>query len=60
MTEYYAGDIVTIYLDPECKKKVEGKAKLIQRIGSTEKWEYWQVQFTEPPYQTRWRVIIKE
>lgn len=30
------GDVVTVYEDPITKKKEEGEAKLIERLGDTE------------------------
>ena len=47
MNKYYEpGDIVTVYEDPITEKIIEGKAKLINPIGSSiGDHQYWKVIF---------------
>jgi len=39
------GHLVMIYEDPITKKKPEGKARLIEKLGKTRGREYWRVRF---------------
>jgi len=41
-----AGDVVRIYEDPLTEKKLEGEAKLIEKISDDGEREYWLVEFT--------------
>jgi len=49
------GDVVNIYEDPWTETKVEGKAKLIERLQKQDEREYWLVEFVDGHKRhTRW------
>ena len=51
--EMKPGDIVTIYQDPITQEKVDGKARLLQRIDYLDATlEQWQVKFLDDGMQT--------
>ncbi len=44
-----AGDIVKIYEDLQTEKRLEGEAKLIEKLQEDSDREYWLVEFTSGP-----------
>jgi len=58
--ENKVGDVVTIYRDPLLKHRPEGKARLVEKLSSSEpRFEYWKVQFLGETI-TCFRVVEKK
>ena len=54
------GDKVQIYGQPMKKELPIGEAKLIEKIGETDKLEEWLIEYTDQPKQKHIQFIKKE